>query len=766
MTGTQRPGVHFDEHADSCTFSIYSKNASRVVICFFGRHLNEEEKLSRPLDKKSGDIWSISITLGELRDIGIGSVIYYGYRAWGPNWPYDPDWTNGSEVGFVCDVDNDGNRFNPNKLLIDPYAREISHDPQPRLSHIDPNEYIDNYYTSEEIRHIDTGRKAPKAIALARNDNTSTGTKPKRLLKDDVIYEVHVRGFTKLDNSMPAEYRGTYKGAGERAGYLNELGITAVEFLPVHAFANEQNDDGDPRGDNYWGYMTLGFFAPNRRYAFDRSPGGPTREFKEMVKAFHDHGIKVFIDVVYNHTGEGLLKRSSDTDDSRGDDSRQDKDRACLLSFRGIDNATYYELRSNTSLDNGRTRQRYQDNSGCGGNLNVTEEAVRDFVIDSLKYWSEEMGVDGFRFDLAPVLGNNCPEDGFQFDRNDKKNILNRAAAELPARNPRTLEGIDLIAEPWAVGHGTYQLGSFPDGWAEWNDVYRDTFRKAENKLNVDAVMPWMIANAFSGSEQQFRNKRSDTKPSSSINYIVSHDGFTLRDVFSYSAGSNSWDHDQAHWQQRKAVRNALTILMVSAGVPMITGGDEMFRSLGGIENSVAMDNEFVYLDWNNVNMYRDALKNNNTGLRYHLREQDNIKIFEYAKNIINFRNMHPALRPSEYFTGLHATGSLLKDISWHKPDGSEVDGPYWDNPGNHFIAFRIDGGPLDDTAASIYMAYNKGAEGLPITLPENLPYRRWYRVCDTDCWMEALGNFDAAHTMLDRGYYLHDRSILVLIEQ
>ena len=765
MAGSRRPGAQFDNLTNSITFNIYSKNASRVAAYFYGSPFNEEEKLSLPLGKKAGDIWSLTVTLDELASKGVAPVIYYGHRAWGPNWPYDPNWEKGSEAGFVCDVDNDGNRFNPNKLLIDPYAREISHDPQPRLSHIDPNEYIDDYYTGDGIRQIDTGRKAPKGIALVRKNNTSTGIKPERPLKDDVIYEVHVRGFTRLDSSMPPEYRGTYKGAGTKAGYLKELGITAVEFLPVHAFADEQNDDGDPRGDNYWGYMTLGFFAPNRRYSSDRSPGGPTREFKEMVKAFHDQEIKVLLDVVYNHTGEGLLKRTTDSDDSRGDDSKQYKDRACLLSFRGIDNATYYELRSNTFLDNGRTRQRYQDNSACGGNLKVTEKAVRDFVIDSLKYWSEEMGVDGFRFDLAPVLGNSSPEDGFQFDGNDQANILNRAAAELPARNPGTLEGIDLIAEPWAVGYGAYQLGNFPDGWAEWNDVYRDTFRRAENKLNVDNVVPWQIANAFAGSDQQFRSRRADARPCRSINYIVSHDGFTLRDVFSYSAGNNSWDHAQDPGRQRKAVRNALTILMVSAGVPMITGGDELFRGLGGIENSVALDSDFVYLDWNNFSRYREALRDNDANLLNHLREQDDIKIFEYAKNIIRFRNMHPALRPSEYFKGRN-DGSILKDISWHKPDGSEIDGPYWDNPGNHFIAFRTDGSQLHDTAASLYAAYNKGAEGLHIALPENLPDKRWYRVCDTDCWMEALGNFDGGRTMLDRDYYLHDRSILVLIEQ
>ena len=226
----------------------------------------------------------------------------------------------------------------------------------------------------------------------------------------------------------------------------------------MHHFASEQNDDGDPRGDNYWGYMTLGYFAPNRRYASDRTPGGPTREFKEMVRAFHQAGIEVFLDVVYNHTGEGLLARTTEGDDSRADDTRQLADRARVLSFRGLDNASYYTLRSRPDLDGGRHNARYQDNSACGPSLNVANEPVRDLVLDSLAYWANDVGGDGFRFDLAPVLGNARRESDFVFDWSDRGSLLQQMSLRLPLRTDSTPDGVDLIAQPWAVGNGTYQL--------------------------------------------------------------------------------------------------------------------------------------------------------------------------------------------------------------------------------------------------------------------------------------------------------------------
>jgi isoamylase len=752
-------GALFNQGAATLEFNVFSKNSTRIDLYLYDVPSGTEEKITYSLTKDADAIWSIVIPLAEARSRGISATIYYGYRAWGPNWPYDAAWRKGSAAGFVADVDNDGNRFNPNKLLVDPYAREISHDPQPRLSSIDPNECLDDYYTGDDFRGRDTGKIAPKGIVFTGGDDTGTGQKPGRLLKDDIIYEVHLRGFTMLDEALPQALRGTFQGASRRASYLKDLGVTAVEFLPVQAFANEQNDDGDPRGDNYWGYMTLGYFAPNRRYSSDKSPGGPTREFKQMVRAFHDQGIKVFLDVVLNHTAEGLLKRVTEDDGSRNADDMQFSGRACLLSLRGLDNASYYELRSNRALDAGRTFQRYQDNTGCGGNLKVKEEAVRDLALDVLDYWSRDMGVDGFRFDLAPVLGNAEEQDRFRFDAADPGNILNRAVRELPARSPETLQGVDLIAEPWALGDGTYQLGNFPDGWSEWNDVFRDTFRKAENRLGVAAVANWQISNVFAGSDQQFGRKRTPL-PSHSINYLASHDGFTLRDLYSYSGDGFAWDHHGDRAEQRKAVRNALTILMVSAGVPMIMGGDELFRTLHGRTNTAAVDDPSVYLDWNSI-AGAAARAGEARGLA-----ADEVLIYRFAANVLGFRNSHLALRPGAYYSGALSSQTGLRDIAWYGSEGGELSGGAWSDPARQFLGFRVDGKRVKDSASSIFVGYNRGEAGVDLRLPLNLPGEKWYRVSDSSGWMEPAGNWESPGTLIDGQYLLHGRGIAIFVER
>lgn len=763
-------GTFFNKKSKAVAFSVYSKNATRLELCLFTQPQGVDEIERMAMVRAPSDIWEVEVPWSRLQAHGFIDVVYYGFRAWGPNWVYDPAWSKGTEIGFQCDVDHAGHRFNPNKLLLDPYAREISHDPPPRRSRIDPNEYHDDFYTGAGKRHIDTARSAPKSLFLKKTARVSFGHKPRRALKDDIIYEVHVRGFTRQDESIPAPLRGTFKAAGLKAKYLKDLGVTAVEFLPVQQFASEQNDDGDQRGDNYWGYMTLGYFAPNRRYAADTSPGGPTREFKGMVKALHAVGIKVFIDVVYNHTGEGLLKRATEDGNSRQDDARQFADQACLLSFRGLDNASYYTLRSRTDLD-GQTNHRYQDNSACGGSLNVTHAMVRDFILDSLQYWSNEMGVDGFRFDLAPVLGNSCAEGGFMFERDDPHNVLNRTVRELPLRDPVTLAGVDLIAEPWATGSGTtYQLGRFPDGWAEWNDQYRIIMRQAANKLHVAPVAPWQVANALAGSDQQFRNNmpRSDPRPFNSINYLVSHDGYCLRDLFSYTAQDDSWDHGGDRAAQRQAVRTALAVLMLSVGVPMFTGGDELFRSLDGRENTVAVDDESVYLAWDHLHRYANALNSRDKTQLAQLLQEDDIRTYLFARRMLRFRHQYAVLRPEQYFTGAYASQNGLKDITWYRPDGHEFNGNDWGNQDIHCVAFRLDNQAYHQATgvAALYAAYNYDDQDVRLALSFNLPRHRWYRVADTAAWMEPLGNFDGGDTVLDGSYDLHARSVLILIEK
>ncbi|MCK6685736.1 MAG: glycogen-debranching protein, partial [Thermoanaerobaculia bacterium] len=357
-------GARYDATAANITFRVYSSKATRMMVYIYKQATGVQEAVAYVMTKDANNVWSKTVSVSTLKNsYGVTGTVYYGYRAWGPNWPYVSTWTKGSATGFSSDVDAAGNRFNPNKLLLDPYAREVSHDPTTAA-----NTDGTIYASGSLHRNKDTGTKAPKGIVLL-SDSTSIGTKPTRALKDDIVYEVHVRGLTKGDPSIATAYQGTYKGAGLKASYLASLGVTAVEFLPVQETQNDTNDV-DPNsttGDNYWGYMTLNYFAPDRRYAYDKTPGGPTKEWKAMVKAFHDAGIKVYIDVVYNHTGEG------------GAWSANDKTTYNLISFRGLDNPVYYSLTND--------KQFSWDNTGCGGNFNTYNTIAQNLIVDSLAYW-------------------------------------------------------------------------------------------------------------------------------------------------------------------------------------------------------------------------------------------------------------------------------------------------------------------------------------------------------------------------------------------
>lgn len=770
MAGGRRWGAHPDVDAGSLSFRVYSAHATRLEVRIYDRPRGGAEVARVLLERQgAGDggdgIWSAAVEIEPLlATVGSRDAVYYGLRAWGPNWDFDPAWTPGSEIGFRSDVDPAGNRFNPNKLLIDPYTAEVSHDPAPRLSVIDPDEPSSDYDTGPEHRAIDTGPAAPKNVVPLRASDADAGRRPARPLCDDVVYELHVRGFTRLDPSVPEPLRGTYRGAGLKAGYLRELGVTAVELMPVQHFASEQNDDGDPRGDNYWGYMTLAYFAANRRYASDQSPGGPTREFTEMVRAFHEAGIKVFLDVAFNHTGEGLLARTTEGDDSRSDDARQLPDRARLLSFRGLDNATYYTLRSRPDLDGGRTNQRYQDNSACGPALAVAQDPVRDLVLDVLTYWVSEMGVDGFRFDLAPTLANRMASDGFRFDWSDPASLLALMKDHLPIRSEAAPDGVDVIAEPWlAQGGDTYCLGRFPAGWAQWNDVYRKTVRRAGNTFGVRSVRPWELANVLSGSAQQLRPPGpavGDTGPGWSVNYLDSHDGFTLRDVFSFTDGDDAWDNGGDPVAQRQAVRNALALLLTSAGVPMFQAGDELFRSIDGRRNTVAVDDPTTWLSWEGVDAFLRATQAGDEAAAAALRERDDVRMYLFVRAMTRFRADHSALRPAHFFTGAPATGSTLADAGWYGPDG-EVLTTGWDDAELSFLGFRVAQPP-----GSVYVAYRWRDQPLEVKLPAHLPGARWRRVADTAAWMEPWGNVDPAPgTEIDSAYVMHPRSVVVLVE-
>jgi len=739
----QNLGAKYDAGGANITFRVYSSRATRIEVWIYKTAQGAQEKVSYVLTKDATtNVWSKTVSVATLANsYGITGTVYYGYRAWGPNWPYSSAWTKGSGTGFVSDVDASGNRFDPNKLLIDPYARELSHD---TITSACQDGTL--YATGATHRNKDSGACAPKGIVLAA-DTTSFGSKPTRALKDDVVYEVHVRGLTMNDTSLASGIRGTYAGAAQKAAYLAGLGVTAVEFLPVQETDNDQNDlaPSSATGDNYWGYMTLNYFAPDRRYSSDKTPGGPTREWKAMVKAFHDAGIKVYIDVVYNHTGEGGAWGGTDGLTVYN-----------LLSFRGLDNPTYYSLTSDY--------QHAWDNTGVGGNYNTRNAIAQNLIVDSLAWWRDALGVDGFRYDLASVLGNSCQHGCYNFDKMDSGNALNRIVAELPPRAAGGGSGVDHIAEPWAIGGNSYQVGGFPTGWAEWNGLYRDAMRKKQNKLGLETVTTGTLATRFAGSSDLYGD--DGRKPWQSINFMVAHDGFTLNDLYAYNSkqnsqpwpygpsdggddNNNSWDQAGNLAEQRKAARTGLGFLMVSAGVPMITGGDEALRTQFGNNNTYNLDSPANWLYWT-----RDTYEANHE---------------TYSKRLIAFRNAHPALRPVNFYSGADNNGNVMEQLRWFKPSGAQADAAYFSDTGNHAIAWRIDGSEFGDSASAIYVAYNGWSGSVNFTLPWPGTGKQWYRVTDTATWNEgantvAMPGSEAVIGGENTGYGMEGRSLLLLI--
>ena len=738
----QNLGAKYDATQSNINFRVYSSRATRIEVSIYKTASGAQSVVNYLLVKDAANVWSKTASVATLKNTyGITGAVYYGYRAWGPNWPYVSTWIKGSGVGFVKDVDSLGNRFNPNKLLFDPYAVELSQDPNT------PSCTDGTIYASgATYRNLDSGPCAPKGVVLAAN-TTSVGVKPTRAFKDDVVYEVHGRGLTKNDASVPAALRGTYAGAALKAAALAATGVTAVEFLPVQETQNDTNDV-DPlstAGDNYWGYMTLNYFAPDRRYSSDKTAGGPTNEWKAMVKAFHDAGIKVYIDVVYNHTGEGGAWGGTDGLTVYN-----------VQSFRGLDNPTYY------SLNNGF--QYSWDNTGVGGNYNTRNPIAQDLIIDSLAYWRDALGVDGFRFDLASVLGNTCQHDCFNYDKMDPNTALNRIVNELPPRAGAGGSGIDLIAEPWAIGGNSYQVGNFPSGWSEWNGAFRDTVRAKQNQLGLTVVTTAQLANRFAGSSDLYGD--DGRKPWNSVNFVVAHDGFTLKDLYSYNSKQNaqawpfgpsdggednnaSWDQNGVALDQRKAARTGLALMLLSAGVPMLTGGDEFLRTQMGNNNVYNLDSSANWLNY--------TLDSNATN---HL---------SYASRLIAFRKAHAALRPVNFYSGVDNNGNVMEQLRWFKPDGAQADTAYFTSTSNHSIAWRLDGSELGDSASAIYVAYNGWSGAVNFVLPWPGAGKSWYRVTDTATWNDganavALPGSEAFVGGETTNYSMLGRSLLLLI--
>ncbi len=682
-------GAHWTPDGSAVVFRVASTRATRIELDVFAQD-GAPAQLAVAMTQDTGTTWTARVAATDLP-----ATIYYGYRVWGPNWPYDPAWTPGSQAGWLTDVDADGNRMNPNKLVFDPYARELSHDP------LTPDFSDGSVYAVGAHRTTDSAPAAPKGIVL-RDDAPDFGQKPVRPLAGEVIYEVHVRGFTAADPSAGA-CAGTYAGAAARASYLASLGVTAIELQPIAETPNDRNDV-DPNsdsGDNYWGYSTLAYFAPDRRYACDRSPGGPTHEVRAMVKAFHDAGLKVYLDVVYNHTAEG------------GGSS--------LLSLRGLDNAGYYQLdRAGTGFSN---------NNGVGADVAADKPLAQALVLDSLHYWKDAIGVDGFRFDLAPVLGNSCGPGCFTFD-----------PTGLPLTIAQQFGGdTDLIAEPWAVVAGSYEVGQFPAPWAEWNDKFRDTFRQDQNMTG--SITPGWLADRIAGSPETFMH--GGRTPAAGVSYLVSHDGFTLHDLYACNGPNNaqpwpygpssggsttnySWDHGGDPAAQRQATRTGLALMMLSSGVPMITGGDELGRTIHCNNNSYNLDSSATWLDWSTQG---DAL-------------------WTFTQRLLQFRATHPELHRPAFTT----------PIAWFDLAGQPASGAYMDDATRPFLGWRVN---------DVYVGYNRSAASVTFTLPPAGTGKAWFRVGNTAAFLEAQDNMVTPgneQPIAQATYALDARALVILI--
>ena len=799
-----KPGCNFNKDKNTLEFGLLSKNAGHIELYIYKKAYGKEndyKEVAKIQMKNLNNKWGASVKNDCLQENGIDidkDAVYYGYRVWGKkgsNWEYDKNWLPGSDTGFKSHVDEKGNRFNPNKLLTDPEATEISHDPVT----VGINEDGSKYKTGINAYKVDTAPFAPKSIfVMPKEENTlELAQRPSRPLSSDVIYETHLKGLTaghtketliKLYDSFIPEYKnkpeeqqikdmitkiqsppekggwdnkyaGTYKGAGFMALYLKLLGTTEVEFLPFQEF---QNSEKDNFWKNYWGYMTLSYKAPERNYAYDKTPGGPTREVKEMVNEFHKQDLKVCMDVVYNHTAE------SESDISR---TKNSVDERQLFNLRGIDNTSYYQ----TTPD----KKQYFDTNGCGANLNAANPIAQQLVIDSLKYWKDEIKVDSFRFDLATILGNTRADDskggkyGFYFDPKHKDSLLHKIETQVGVRSEENIHGVDFIAEPWGFGEqraenkeNTFQVGNFSPNYAEWNGPVRDDLRKSINKPEDISLLN--LIKTFAGSSETFKYN----KPRS-VNFIDCHDGYTMHDLFAYnnkrtieqcSEGGNdyniSWDQGGDVNHRKQAIRTAQVLLSISAGTPMIQGGDERYRTTLGNNNAWNLDSSLNYIDWGNPAhqadidklrkagklKYTDFLENRDEDKTYQMNEQEKQELTKFTSRLFNFRKNHPALRPAIYYTEKDLNAKNGKNINWLDGDAKEINGAdtygkeYLNNPNNAVIAYKVDSTEFKDPvtsktdpATSIYVAYNKGFGAFNLTLPEHqLPNKQWFLVADT----------------------------------
>jgi isoamylase len=676
-------------------FAVFSEHAEAVDLCVFDADGTEQRVR---MTEQTDLVWHCY-----LPEVRPGQR--YGYRVHGP---YAPE---------------RGHRFNPHKLLIDPYAKRIH-------GVVRWDDSLFGYRIGadddEEPDDRDSATFAPKSVLINPAFVWGGDAPPRTPLDRTLIYEVHVKGFTQQHPDVPEELRGTYAGMGSAPAidYLTNLGITAVELLPVHQHVNDRHLV--ERGlSNYWGYNTIGFFAPDVRFS---ATGEPVSEFKTMVKRLHDAGIEVILDVVYNHTGEGNHLGPT-------------------VSFRGLDNASYYRL-------NPDDPRYYVDYTGTGNTLDATSPKVLQLIMDSLRYWVTEMHVDGFRFDLASALARemyDVDKLGSFFDIIHQDPVISQ---------------VKLIAEPWDVGPGGYQVGNFPVGWAEWNGKYRDTVRRFWKGIGGQAAE---LGYRLSGSSDLYAG--SGRRPHASINFVTAHDGFTLNDLVSYESKHNEANgednkdgdnnnesmnfgiegetDDEAVIEAReKQKRNFLATLLLSQGVPMLLGGDEIGRTQGGNNNGYAQDNEISWFSWD-------------------LRRRDR-QMLAFTRSLIRLFTAHPVLRRRRFFQGRQIRGSRVKDLTWYAPDGSEMTDEEWHAPGVRALGVQYAGDAIEErgprgeriTDDTLLIILNADERPVAFTLPNHEAAKRWKLVFDTihPTFAAAHGEFEAGST-----YRVAERSVACL---
>ncbi len=586
-------------------FALFSAHAERVELCIFdARGRRELHRIVLP--EYTDEVWH-----GYLTEARPG--LLYGYRVYGP---YDP---------------HNGHRFNGNKLLVDPYAKALAGTIRWSDAHFGYR--IGSRHGDLSFDRRDNASGMPKCVVVDTAFTWGDDRRPNVPWSQTIFYELHVKGFTVLHPEVSPALRGTVGGLTSPAviEYLQKIGVTSVELLPVQAFVDDRYLV-EKRLRNYWGYNTLGFFAPDPRY-LNADPD----EFKSMVKHLHSAGIEVILDVVYNHTAEG-------------------NEAGPTLSFRGIDNASYYRLAED--------KRYYDDVTGCGNSLNTMHPRVLQLVTDSLRYWVEEMHVDGFRFDLATALARE--NNGY-----DRNAAFFKAIAQDPV-----LSRVKMIAEPWDLGIGGYQVGNFPPGWSEWNGKYRDTLRRFWK--GSDDMLP-ELASRLAGSSDLFQH--NGRRPHASINFITVHDGFTLTDLVSYNEKHNEANlednrdgtDDNQSWNcgvegpsddpavvslRERQKRNMLATLFLSLGVPLLTAGDEFGRTQNGNNNAYCQDNEIGWIDWN-------------------ARTPSDLALLEYTALLIRLRKAHPAFKRTTFFRGLERPGGY-KDIMWFTSEGNEMSAEDW----------------------------------------------------------------------------------------